>query len=839
MVYFEVVLVVFKTGEQYMKMTIPTLFRWGAAALMLGTLGACGGSSSSSDSGTPAVPAASTAIVTPPTAEAVALAAATGGETCALCHTGTLAAATARSGPGHQESYNELYQNGVIKVTALSYAVSTTTTANDTSTLTFTMTKSGAAFDCTAADSLGSYWAAYDATASRFQAAVEPSYLSLAGTKTYVGAGVCTMKKTFTAAADIAANASIATANGIIQLYGVDEIVETISAKHMNKGKYPFAAVLRLGPQMGAATAPYTSAANVSGCESCHTQPYLKHAYIYGTVNDLTPGAAANTTQQFYVCKGCHSDARTGGHEFWQLLKEAKDADPTTAAGQALRDRAVAVNDGGATTAAEDTKYGYKARLMNDVHMSHAMEFAYPQSMRNCVACHAGKMDETTGIFKSANFRGETCISCHAFNGITDKMKAAAYNHSSYVTDAATLTAANCTLCHDGATAPSFKTIHTGGYDPKIYTSAGVRYSTSFPVTIDSATFDATTNVLDVKFSATGTVGSLTASSITPTVMVGLYGYNTKDFIVQAHGRDADGNRLLEYVVGATNPRFTTVSAAGGSWEVTADLSAWADMITDKTIKRAEIAVMPALKDANGDTVGLDAPSKTFDLTTNAFVTYFSDIVNVAGTAVTTSSGYAATKGCNTCHDQLATTFHSGDRGGNIKVCRLCHVKSSGGSHLEMQSRSIDSYVHAIHTFQYFDIGDINFADTFEAMEYTHHTGTEFPRFGAGGAGTTDCESCHVSGMYGVSDQSKSLPGLLSASDSLTGKTRNIGTVPSYVTGPAATACGACHRSSKIIADDAGGLVTLFQHWKQNGYLLENVDTLWDATVAKVMAVFK
>lgn len=830
-----------------MKSRIPTIFKWGAAALVVGTLTACGGGGGSTTASTTPATSAS-AIVTPPSAEAVALAATVSGETCSTCHgQGTATSTVARSGADHQASYNTLYQVGVYKITAMSYAWN----GVDTSTLTFTMTKSGTAFDCTklatGASSIGSYWAGYDAATKTFKAAVEPSYLSLAGTRAYLGAGVCTMTKKFTAAADIAAAAKILTVDGIIQLYGVDEIVEANSTTHMNKGKYPFAGLLRLGPAMSVATAPYTSAANVTGCENCHTQPFLKHAYIQGTVDDLTPGAAAGTTQQFYVCKGCHSDARTGGHGFWQLLQEAKlasEADtaakvPYSAATQALRDRAVAVDGGAALTTAESTKYAYNARLMNDVHMSHAMEFAYPQSMKNCVACHSGKMDDTTGIFKPANFKAETCISCHSFDGISAKMKAAAYNHSAYVTDPATMKAATCTLCHDGATAPSFKTLHTGGYDPAIYTSTGTRYSTSIVASVDSATFDAATNVLDVKFSAAGSVGSLTASSITPTVMVGLYGYNTKDFIVQAHGRDADGNRLLEYTWGGTNPRFTEVSGASGSWEVKVDLSAWKDMITDKTIKRAEIAVLPALK-SGSITVGLDAPSKTFDLTTNKFdATFFSDIVNVKGAAVTTSSGYAATKGCNTCHDQLATTFHSGDRGGNIKVCRLCHVKSSGGSHLEMQSRSIDSYVHAIHTFQIFDAKNINFADTFEAMEYKHHTGTEFPRFGVGGAGTTDCESCHVAGKYGVSDVSKSLPGLLSASDTITGKSRNIGTVPSYVTGPAATACGGCHRASAIVADDAGNLSTMFNHWKQNGYLFENVDTLWDATVAKVMSVFK
>jgi OmcA/MtrC family decaheme c-type cytochrome len=726
-------------------------------------------------------------------------------------------------------SYDELYQNGVIRVSNIGIA----SNGVDTTTLTFTLLNGATGVDCkkTTAFSIGAYYDTYNTGTRQFNAA---SPLSLkpaaAGITSVPATGACTFTKVFTSAADKALVAAITTADGIIVVYGADEVLEV--SGHLTKSKYPFGGLLRLGAAMGVAAAPYVSAANVSGCENCHTQPFNKHAYIPGTVDDLTAGTAS-ATQGFYVCKGCHSDARDGGHQFWQLLKEAKDADKTTAAGQALRARAVAVDGGAALTADETTKYAYKRALMNDVHMSHAMEFAYPQSMRNCVTCHDGKMDETTGIFKLANFKAETCISCHAPDGIIGKMKAASFTHPTYVTDVATLKAASCSTCHDGATAPSFKTIHTGGYDPKIYAASGTRYSTSITVAIGAATYDAVNYKLTVPFTAAGSVGSLQATSITPTVVIGLYGYNTKDFIVGAHSSDANGKRYLEYKWTDTNPRFTK-SGGSGSWQVIVDLSEWKTMIDDGTIKRAEIAVLPELK--SGTLVlGLNAPSRTFDLTVNAFDdAYFTDIVNVQKTNVTNSKGRATVKGCNTCHDQLATTFHSGTRGGNIRVCRLCHVKSNAGGHLEVQSRSIDSYVHAIHSFQPFDVADIDFADAFEAMEYRHHTGTEFPRFGFGN-GSTDCESCHVTGKYGVSDQSKSLPALWSASDTLTGTTRNIGTVPSYVSGPATTACGGCHRAQKIVADDAGALTSLFSHWKSNGYLIENVTTLWNAVVAKVM----
>ena len=824
------------------------LIQLGFVAVVVAGLAGCGGGGGGTAATTPPpsiTPPPTTGVgpVTP-TAEALAVAATANGEACSLCHNNS----AYRGGQGHQDDYDQLYQANVMTVSGINFSWDAGT---NTSTLTFTLMKNAVAFDCSTltgtVGTVGSYWSAYDNAARRFQAATGSSYVSLKPGSSNgsiagdAGTGLCTFTKQFdpaTEANDITAVSNIAPnlVDGIIQVYGVNEIVEAIPAAHMNKGKYPFAGVRRYGPAMSAATAPYKSAANVKGCENCHTQPFLKHAYIKGTVDDLT-GGSTDTTQEFYVCKGCHSNARDGHDQFWQLLKAAKDADPTTAAGKALRDHTAAVDAGTESlTADEQTKYAYQARLMNDVHMSHAMEFAYPQSMRNCVTCHEGKMGTGAGnIFNIANFEAETCISCHGLEGIQAKMTAANYNHAGIADTVTTLKATDCTKCHDGSTnAPKFETIHTGGYDPEIYASDGTRYSTNITVSIDSASFDSATSMLTVNFTASGTVGSLAATSITPTVMVGLYGYDTKDFIVAAHGRDSDGNRLLEFKLGDTNPRFTGTVNSPGNWTVTADLSAWASMLTDGTVKRAEIAVLPELKDASGAILGLNAPSKTFNFANNAFQTYFTDLVNVAKTPRTmvATPTYTGVAGCNTCHDQLATTFHSGTRGGNIRVCRLCHVKSSGGSHLEIQSRSIDSYVHAIHSFQAFDIGDIDFTDPFEAMEYRHHTETMFPRFGLGD-GATDCESCHVAGSFEPANQSKSLPAIWSGTDTVNDPARTLPTEVSVVSGPSATACGGCHRAHKIVENDGGGLTTLYAHWSQFGYVKTTIDTLWDALVQK------
>ena len=319
-------------------------------------------------------------------------------------------------------------------------------------------------------------------------------------------------------------------------------------------------------------------------------------------------------------------------------------------------------------------------------------------------------------------------------------------------------------------------------------------------------------------------------------MMVGLYGWDTKDYIIGPHERLFDDNgdgeisrdgdeRALEYEVGAEHPRASTVSAEGGSWEVSFDLSAWSDLIADGTVKRAEIAVMPALTNADEVMVALDAPSRTFDLGANDFDDgFYSAIVRVED-------------GCETCHDALATNYHSPDRGGNIVVCRLCHITKSGGSHLEMQSRSIDSYAHAIHAGQAFDIGDIDFTDPVQALHYEHHIEFPYPTHGI-----TNCDSCHEPDTNNVPDQTESLPGLLSASDEVNGWDRKIGSVPEMVTGPAARACGSCHAADLINEDAWGELVPFNWHIKQGGYLIEagedDVGTLL-GVIDEIMALFQ
>jgi hypothetical protein len=115
----------------------------------------------------------------------------------------------------------------------------------------------------------------------------------------------------------------LALRNGIIVVYGRDDVNGQLSSPaRVVLSVFPFAGLSETGTP---GAVDYVSAANVTGCEKCHTVPYLKHGYIYGRVG----GVAAT---DFYTCKGCHMDnARPGdepegGHFIWQLLVD----NPTT-----------------------------------------------------------------------------------------------------------------------------------------------------------------------------------------------------------------------------------------------------------------------------------------------------------------------------------------------------------------------------------------------------------------------------------------------------------------------------------------------------------------------------
>ena len=756
--------------------------------------------------------------------------AATTPESCEICHNGGVA----RNGETHQQAYDLLYQDGVIVVSGVNVAYN----APNQIITTFTITKTGdPTFDCTKADSLGIYFVKYtgpntfamgpDGRLTLVPTGTTAAPYTGSNTKVVGASGLCTVTATYNAGI---ADPNFATTPGLVVVYGRDETLTEeeespeLKFTRVSQNKYPFAGLLETGP----AGVDYVSAANVAGCEKCHTIPFLKHGYIYGQVG-------GDPTTDFYTCKACHLDDGDGGHFEWQLVVD----DPPRWAEIAEIVETSAANDdfGDHMTAAELTKFAYTTRLMNDVHLSHAKEFPYPQSMANCVVCHEGKLGS---ILTDANFVVATCKSCHPQDGsatytggiaggipyqnadttppgvnttnqlaLRTIMTPALHQAGQMPLDGSVV----CSGCHfagNAIGAPVFSQIHTG-YDTRIYFAEGQKYSSVITVSIDNASF--ADNVLSFAFSAAGSAGGLSSANIVPTILVGLYGYNTKDFIVGPHESEGSpSKRLLEFS-GATPPpsnnstRMTLVSAGAGKWNATANLSDWANLIAVDNVVRVEIGVIPTLRvnpPTDNTVVALNAHSRTYNLKTNAFDdSFYPAIVKVAN-------------GCNNCHEALGRTFHQPDRGGSIVICRMCHITKAGGSHLEMQSRSIDSYAHAIHSFQAFDPGDINFTDPVLALHYDDHTRFAFPTLGR-----TNCESCHNTGMFNVPDQTKSFPSLSSQADIFKGRTRNIGLVPYYIMGPASRACGGCHRANFINTDDAGGLGSFNSHTRSFGYLID------------------
>jgi OmcA/MtrC family decaheme c-type cytochrome len=796
--------------------------RWAGTILAVSTLalalGGCEGSDGSAGAAGAAGPPGPVGPAGPPAPVPDFVAAAIESanvESCATCHSGV--------GDSHYAEYAKFADASTFTLTIDSVVTAPDGAGGFNLTMGFSISHNGAPFIDAAGlapsvDMIGFYVIQYDSGTGEF--ANSGGYFpSLdAGLATSNGNG------TYTLAQNLAYDVNAFGGGAIVGKIGVGEL--DIEDKQYNPSvgkRVKMYADLSTDAFTVGDIGTYQSTANVAGCESCHGAPYRKH----GNYDAMIAGAP-----DFLYCKACHTDDRNGGSEQWQYMVD----DPF----------------GWATDVPATGDYAYQAVLMNDVHMSHAMEFPYPQSMANCATCHEGKLAQVTD---DALFTADTCQSCHVLQGIeawpedvgTTLEGQYAQPHRPPPLEFLWARAGvegfhdisvDCTTCHEpvGAVAPTFAEYHNG-YDDNIYDAAGQKYSDLYTVSVDNVTMSG--DLMTVNFSSSD-------AAIVPQLMVSFYGWDSKNFIVGAHERDGNaacsGYRpgcKMEYVPessgGSANPLFAEDAASvPGNWMVTLDTSALQltktdlipQLIADGAIKYAEVTITPEL-DLGGTDAVLEAVSETFDIGGSIMV---ADYFQGANAVVDIDK-------CNACHDTLASTFHAGSgRGGDsMQVCKTCHTTTFPGGHLEMASRSIDSYVHAIHTFQPFDEDDVAAADdpVFDARNAQHKSHV-FPYFTA-----LACEGCHLPGTYNVPDQSKSMPGVLAASWDI--NDRNIGTVPEVVTGPASRACGACHRANMIIEDRAGDLASFNAHTDAFGTLEENddEDMILFGIIDKIMSLFQ
>ena len=701
-----------------------------------------------------------TALVTPDTAAAVEP------ESCAVCHAGV--------GEKHQAVYDDAYNYTItLDITGVSSAANAADATLFDTTVTFELMQNSLPY--VDADGLPSFdrWYGYGFQQNPAYNSEYDIYATFpqSAVLATITPGVYTVTATGLAAdlTTLDAGVWLSTIQGQIDI-GPQKAHEALYSEVATDGM----------AFNGMATT--VSVANASGCERCHGAPYGKHGYRVAAAGDLP---------EFAACAGCHYAGRVGGHFEWQQSQD----DPSFWAGDPAAVEKTGID------------YAYEATAMGDVHMSHAMEFPYPQSMSNCVVCHEGKLDM---ILTDANMTLKTCKTCHWEEG---DVKEGVYDTTGLAL--ATIVPHDipsngvCNGCHnnsDSAIAPAFNEIHAG-YDTTIYAAEGVNYGDVVTVSIKSASFDAATNVL----TAVASVDSTDATIVDPAdvdlhyAMWGLFAYDSDDLLTSRNNG----------ATAADNTYIKVVDADTIEWTATFDFSGYADQIADGTVKRAKLSFLSELFEG-----GVQRPVYSANETIVLADSSFGDQVD-----------FVDMNKCNVCHESLGLTFHSFTYGGGPEGCKTCHVATSGGSHLEMQSRSIDSYVHAIHSFQAFDLDEIDFSEPFEAKHYEIHTEEFFyPLFT-----TLACESCHNPGTYNVPDQTVSLAAMQSSSweEDATGADldRKIGGVPSVIVGPASNACGGCHRAMLINEDDAGGLASFNQHAKQFGYRVEDTGsqaTVWE-----------
>ncbi len=376
-----------------------------------------------------------------------------------------------------------MYQDAVIKVTDLKYSFKA---SPDTTTITFNMTKNGQPFDPKQADSLNIYFVPYAKGKFQFEPAAER--LSLKGTISSDGKGLVTSTLVEKAAGDkdFVDYTDVSKVNGLIVIYGRDETVGRIPDTRLDQNKYPFAGLLETG-----AGVDYVSAANNAGCEKCHTDPYLKHGYIYGQVND-------DPATDFYTCKACHLDNGEGGHFEWQLLVN----DPPLAAKFLAGE--VELTDG--------AEGGVRVSPVRHERRAHVARHGIPVSpvhgeLRHLPRRQAGQDPGGRQLHdrdlqelpprdrRQGRSQGRRRAGLRYDQAGPEDHRAPGdpRQHGSEQRRTAPPAMAKARR------QPSFKKIHTG-YDKAIYTADGMKYSDAISVTIESATLTGTK--LNIKFSA-------------------------------------------------------------------------------------------------------------------------------------------------------------------------------------------------------------------------------------------------------------------------------------------------------------------------------------------------
>lgn len=396
------------------------------------------------------------------------------------------------------------------------------------------------------------------------------------------------------------------------------------------------------------------------------------------------------------------------------------------------------------------------AELRNTIHWWHS-GFEYPQSMSSCVTCHSdndGTLEKVVGeAFEDYN----TCMTCHG-DLLAEYGSEFAIDHTGWQDR-------DCYYCHEEANiGPSYAEIHNGGYSFEKADSDGTRWSEKVTFQIDEITYDNATNTLTVNWGAyeEGTLLNLSDNSTYDFdtddltnetgayVLVGYLGFGSKD--------------VVEYAMADT-----TINEDGTA---TSTLTLDSEILTEYQVEGVKVGVLgvPAVNGGTGDDeegthIAVTSVTTNYDLKTgNTF-----DV----GLAVSKEK-------CDSCHNELIMHDSEPHRHGavaNPDSCMFCHNPASPAGHYYQQSRSLDSYIHAFHEGQGAPGG--------EGMH-------EYP------LSTGNCVKCHTDiDAADIPNQVDDI-GVYLSGDELNPDRANRASENGVITGPAATACGSCHRAYMI-----------------------------------------
>ena len=405
---------------------------------------------------------------------------------------------------------------------------------------------------------------------------------------------------------------------------------------------------------------------------------------------------------------------------------------------------------------------GGTATLRNTVHASHNLSFDYPQSMSNCVTCHTG--DQLDHVVSIAFEDYDTCQTCHE-DLITKYGEHFPLPHDeSYKTR-------NCNYCHEEENiGPKYAEIHNGGYSFSKYyynptTKTAVKWSDKVKYQIDNITYDS--GLLTVNWRAlvdsqtydlknknyTNADFDFGTDNLTDQkgayVLVGYLGFGSKDVVAYTRAS-------------------TSINSDGTA---TSTLTLNNTTLTDYDVKAVKVGILG---------VAAYKGNATFDDSRHIAVTNITKNFNLE-TKKEEGLGLTVSKEkCDSCHNELIihdSGLYRHDAVGNPDSCMFCHNPSSAAGHYTEQSRALDTYIHAFHEGQPLPDGS-------GAME-------EYPV-----GSMANCAKCHIDG-FTIPNQIDDLGAYLSGKTARTDNPQRAIT-DGVTTGPAAAACGSCHKAYMI-----------------------------------------